>query len=351
MPQSYRPVTVASGAIAPGRPAADNSRMSSVTYLVADVGATNTRVIAAGPGGFVGAPVRMHTADYASSAELLADGMRRLGLEALTGCCLAIAGPVVAGAGRITNGTLTFDARALGSVAGCPVRIVNDFHALARALPVLDRLRPLGGGPDRVAPPGVKAVLGPGSGLGMGILVPTGAGWLVVPSEGGHGDLAPGTPLEAELLQLLHFEHGHVSWETVLCGPGLVHLYRAVCRLWGTEPEGATPEWITAQGIEADEPVCQQTLEIFFGLLGAAAGNLAVTVCARGGVYIGGGIVPKLADFAAASSLRRRFEERGNLSGYVRDIPLYLILDEEPGLLGALECLRSEQVEFSSTGR
>jgi len=312
--------------------------MSTPTYLIADVGATNTRVVAATVAGLAGAPVRMRTADYASSAELLVDGLRRLAIGTPAGCCLAIAGPVVSGAGRITNGTLEFDSGGLAAAAACPVLLVNDFQAQARALPALRRVRQFGGSAANGA--GVKAVLGPGSGLGMGILVPLGSNWRVVPSEGGHADLAPGTPLESELLQLLHAEHRHVSWETVLCGPGLVHLHRAVCRLWGVEPEPVTPEWITGQGVEADEPICHQTLEIFFGLLGAAAGNLALTVCARGGVYIGGGFVPKLGDFAAASPMRRRFEERGDLTAYVRDIPLYLVLDEEPGLLGALECLR-----------
>jgi glucokinase len=340
--------------------------MSNDTYLVADVGATNVRFAAASPAGFTGAPVRVRTADYASGAELLVDGLRRLGLERPAACCLAIAGPVADGAGRITNGSLAFDESPLAAAAGCPVRLVNDFQALARGLPALRRLRRFGG--PATPRHGVKAVLGPGSGLGMGILAPcdeidpaarspgtrgeqgtTGAfrqthlqRWLVLPSEGGHADLAPGTPLEAELLQLLQFEHGHVCWETVLCGPGLVNLYRAVCRLWGTQPDDATPEWITAQGVDAAEPVCHQTLEIFCGLLGAAAGNLAVTVCARGGVYIGGGIMPRLAAFAATSPLRRRFEERGKMTELAREIPLYLIEDPEPGLVGALEWLRGD---------
>jgi len=315
--------------------------MGTSHYLVADIGATNVRVAIASAAGTLDAVAHMRTADYANCRELLLDAIARLGAGTPTACCLAIAGPVVEGAGRITNGRLSFAATELTAAAGCPVRLVNDFHALARALPVLQRLQSIGApAGDWPARPGVKAVLGPGSGLGMGVLVPLDGRWLVVASEGGHGDLAPGTPLEAELLQLLQFEHGHVCWESVLSGPGLVNLYRAVCRLWGSEPQPASPEWITAQGLDAREPVCHQTLEIFFGLLGAAAGNLALTVCARGGVYIGGGIVPQLAAFAAASPLRRRFEERGKLSDFVRDIPLYLILDQEPGLVGAAECAR-----------
>jgi glucokinase len=312
--------------------------MTTATYLVADVGATNTRFAVGAPSGALGDPVRLHTADFSSAAALVEEGMALLGVAAPAGLCLAIAGPVADGAGRLTNGSLAFDARDLGAALGAPVRIVNDFHALARALPVLRRLRKLGGVSTGV-PDGIKVVIGPGSGLGMGILVPHGGDWLVVPSEGGHADLAPGTPLEDELLQLLQFEHGHVSWETVLCGPGLVRLYGAVCRLWGAEPEPATPEWITRRGATGEDPVCHQTLEVFFGLLGAAAGNLAVTVCARGGVYVGGGIVPALADFAATSALRARFDQRGRFSDYLRGIPLALILDDAPGLRGALECL------------
>ncbi|MBX3707642.1 MAG: glucokinase [Pseudomonadales bacterium] len=310
--------------------------MSENTHLVADIGATHTRMALAGPNGRLGPPVRLRTGEHADAVDLLRAGLALLAGATPAGCCLAIAGPVVDGVGRLTNGRLEFDQARLGRELGAPVRVVNDFHALARGLPALRDLHQLGGG----APAhGVKAVLGPGSGLGMGVLVPHGAGWLVLPSEGGHADLAPGTPLEAELVQLLQFEHGHVSWETVLCGPGLVNLYRAMCRLWGTEPEPATPEWITQTGVDAAQPICHQTLEVFFGLLGSAAGNLAVTVCARGGVYLAGGILPQLAGFAAASPLRRRFEERGNMSALVRDIPLYLIRDPDPGLVGALACL------------
>jgi glucokinase len=254
-----------------------------------------------------------------------------------------MAGPVRQGQGRITNGRLVLSERALTSLLGCPARLVNDFYALAASLPALKKLQQVGGG----APAdGAKAVLGPGSGLGMAALVPVPGGWQVVPSEGGHADLAPGSPLELELLSVLQQSGETVCWETVLSGPGLVRLYRAVRTLWGlspaadSEPE-ATPEWVARQGVGAADPLCHQALEMFFGLLGSAAGNLALTMLATGGVYVGGGIVPRLAEFAAASPLRRRFEERAGLSELVAGIPLYLILDEQPGLVGAIECWRS----------
>jgi len=146
--------------------------------------------------------------------------------------------------------------------------------------------------------------------------------------------------LELEVLSLLHQRYDRVCWESVLSGPGLVNLYDAVSAIWGGKPEPLSPEAISERGRDAVDPVCHQTLELFLGWLGAAAGNLALTLCARGGVFIGGGILPALVDMVADSPLRRRFEERAGLEDYVADIPIYLITDEFPGLTGALACLR-----------
>jgi glucokinase len=299
--------------------------------LVADIGATHARFTLADADGPCGEPVLLDTADWHDGEALVREALVRLG-GAPARACLAVAGPVRDDRATITNGALRFDAAALGARLGMPVRLVNDFHALAAALPYLRELRHLGGPPSM---PGIKAVLGPGSGLGMGVLVPVGDAWQVVPSEGGHADLAPGSRLELELLGVLQAELGHVCWESVLSGPGLVRLYRAVCVVWGTAPRDLDAAAISRHGVDADDPVCHQTLEVFCALLGSAAGNLAITVSALGGVYLGGGILPRLADFLAASPLRRRFEDRGAMTGMVREIPLYLILDRHPGLIGA----------------
>lgn len=302
-------------------------------WLVADIGATHARFAGAGDGGLVGPPLLLRTGDFATQEALLARVLEWSGAGRPDAACLAIAGPVENGRGRITNGSLTFDAGALTAALGCPVYLINDFQALARGLPELGKLQRIGGG--QPADGGLKAVLGPGSGLGMSMLMPLDGGWRVLPSEGGHADLAPGNPLEMELLGILEGDRGHVCWEDVLSGPGLVRLYQAVGRLWGGEVEPVAPEWITARGITAEEPICHQTLEVFCGLLGSAAGNLALTTWATGGVYLGGGILPAMADFLADSPLRRRFEERGAMSGRFREVPLYLILDPAPGLVGA----------------
>lgn len=308
-------------------------------FLVADIGATRARFCRLAAG-VLGEPVVLATGDYAAAGELIRAAQRRLSLSAVAGACFAVAGPVVDDRISVTNGELVFATGELEGSLGFPVRLVNDFHALARAVPDLARLEQLGGDAGSSTGRTVRAVLGPGSGLGMSVLVPEGrAGWRVLASEGGHADLAPGNHLEQELLNVLLAEHRSVCWETVLSGSGLVRLYRAVATLWGMPSDDLTPEQISERGVHADDPICHQALEMFFGLLGAAAGNLALTVCARGGVYIGGGIVPGLVEFARSSPLRRRFDERADLQSFIEPIPLYVILDEFPGLKGAAACL------------
>lgn len=304
--------------------------MSDYPLLLADVGATNARFAAVT--GEERRVVVLRTRDFESAVRLVEQARAALSLDAIRGCCLAIAGPVMDGVGAITNGRLRFDGAALEALLGAPVVVVNDFQALAMAVPHLRELTQVGGVAGQSGP---RVVLGPGSGLGVAFLLPRGDGWEVLPSEGGHADLAPGNLLEIEVLSLLHQQHDGVCWETVLSGPGLVNLYRAVCAVWGSHCEELAPEDVSARGVTAEDPVCHQTLELFLGWLGAAAGNLALTVCARGGVYIGGGIIPALGDFVLNSPLRRRFEERAGLAAYVRDIPLHLIREAHPGLLGA----------------
>lgn len=314
--------------------------MANGAYLVADIGGTNAR-LALTDGMQLSSPiVVVETASLKDVADLAEAALVAFDGQSVDGCCVAMAGPVHADQGSLTNVSLTVSAEGLGAALGCPAKVVNDFYAMARGIPYLRRLRQVGPGKPR---DGVRALLGPGSGLGMAVLVPMRERPpLVLPSEGGHADLAPGSPLEQEVLGLLAARLPHVSWESVLSGPGLVNLYGALCAIWGVPEETLTPEEISRQGLVVEDPVCHQVLEMFFGFLGAAAGNLALTVCAEGGVFIGGGIVPKLIDFVASSPLRRRFEERGVLADYAAQIPLYVIEDEFPGLLGAIACLADQ---------
>lgn len=319
--------------------------MADPVQLIADIGATHSRIAIVDGDGW-----RSHTfatAEYANVPELLNDAAQRLQYVQVSESCFAVAGPVVGDSVTITNGRLQFEAAQLAELLGCPAKVVNDFFALACGVPEFRELLQIGGRDE--ASSSVRAILGPGSGLGMAILVPSGDRWRVLPSEGGHADLAPGNPLEQEILSLLQHKISTVCWESVLSGPGLVNLYEVVCQLWGSKPKAATPEWISTQGVNADDPVCHQTLEIFFSLLGSAAGNLALTVCARGGVYIGGGIVPALKDFVVSSPFRRRFDERGDMQEFVRDIPVFVILDPDPGLIGARAYLNQQlALEFGA---
>jgi glucokinase len=312
----------------------------SAAILVGDIGGTNARLAIADSAGQLTRIGNYPSANYASGAVLVRQFLQEQAITAVAGCCIAIAGPVIAGSGRLTNGQVVCDEAELRSVIGAARSLViNDFTAIGHALPTLEAnwLRTIG---PAISGSGTKAAIGPGTGLGMGFVVPDGDRWRVLPSEGGHGSFAPSDPLEAEVFALLLQQHGFVAWETVLCGPGLVNLYQTVCSVWGAHPETLTAADITARALTVNDPVCHQTLEMFCNLLGTAAGNLALTVCATGGVYLAGGIPPRIADFLEGSQFRRRFEDRGPLSGYVKVIPTYLVLEPELGLRGAAAACR-----------
>ena len=295
--------------------------------LVADIGATNARFALATEGRIESDVVVLPT----STPQLLEAAFAQF--SDVTSACLAVAGPVAGGRATITNANLSFAEPELTAMLGCPVKLINDFAAVSYSTRVARSLVQVGSG--EVDPVGVRAAIGPGSGLGMGILVPTSNGWIALDSEGGHADLAVASALEAELWSVLSAQASPVTWESVLSGPGIVRLHQAVCSVWGAPTEPLTSERIVALGVGVEDPVCHQTLEVFLGWLGAAAGALALTVCARGGTYIAGGIVPTIADQLASSPMRRRFDDRGPMAELARALPLFVICDEYPGLLGA----------------
>ena len=299
----------------------------------ADIGATNSRFRVADAAG----ADREHlcgTGDHGDAKSLIAAGLGGGGADVL---CLAVGGPIVDGRARLTNGALEFDERVIARELDIGhVVLVNDLVALGTEVPHLDAasLRSLGG----AAGAGTRAVIAPGSGLGMALVSGDGP---VLPSEGGHAPFAPADPLEQELLGVLARDLGYVPWEDVLSGPGIGNLYRAVCAVWGATPENIVSSEVTERGRTLADPVCHQTLDVYCAVLGNAAGALCVTTCARGGIYLGGGIVPHIADFLVESGFRRRFEERGRMTDYVRDVGTAVILDDSAGLAGALRYARS----------
>jgi glucokinase len=255
---------------------------------------------------------------------------------------VGIATPITGDQVRMTNHNWAFSIadfkRSLG-VARCLV--INDFTALAMSLPALQPADLRRVGADGKAMPGAPlALLGPGTGLGVSGLLPAGGDrWAAIGGEGGHVTLGAQDDEEAAVLALLRRQFGHASAERVLSGPGLLNLYRAVCELQGVAPQPYAPEQLTDAAKGASDSQAVATVRLFTGLLGGVAGNLALTLGALGGLYLGGGILPRLGVAFDEVLFRRRMEDKGRYRQYLADIPSWLITASAPALLGASRAL------------
>ncbi|MEY3252618.1 MAG: hypothetical protein RL227_1591 [Pseudomonadota bacterium] len=313
--------------------------------VLADVGGTNARFAwQAGPGQPVEAVMNLPCAEHDSLAEALRSYLLRTQRTMPPDCCIAIANPVVGDRVAMTNHHWTFSIRELRAQLGLQrLLVVNDFTALALALPRLgaaDRWQ-LGGGD---AQPGAAiGLIGPGTGLGVSGLLPDGrGGWLPIQGEGGHATLGATTAREAAVLELLREWHGHVSAERAVCGQGLVDIHLALQRLpgHGAVAQDLTAAAITEAALAGNDARCTEALQLFCAFLGIAAGNLALTLGARGGVFIGGGIVPRLGRWIEGSPFRARFEAKGRFAAYLQPVPVYVIdTPQSPAFLGAAEAL------------
>jgi glucokinase len=248
---------------------------------------------------------------------------------------LAIAGPVKDDRCEFTNCPWTVDSRAMRDrFEFQSVHLINDFEATALSLPHLAKqdLRSIGEG--RGVPGAPMVVLGPGSGLGVAGLVQNGAGHVVVPTEGGHATMAANSFREDAVLNVLRRRYGHVSAERILSGPGIENLYEVIAALNGAAVPPRNAAQITVAALEGACPTSREALNMFCAMLGAFAGNLALTYGARGGVYIAGGIAPRILDFLANSEFRPRFEQKGRLTAYLKAIPTRVILHPAATFLG-----------------
>ncbi|MGC1577276.1 MAG: glucokinase [Beijerinckiaceae bacterium] len=314
---------------------------SDAVRLVADIGATNARF------GLVSAEGTTVHSNTFSGKEFptLADAIRaylaRIGSHPKPRVgCLAIAGPASSDQIRMTNRPWNFSVSALRDELGFErLEVINDFTAVALALPHLaisDRMTVGGAMPTAARP---IAVLGPGSGLGVSGLIPAGAGWLPLQGEGGHVTMAPATDRESAVLDLMRRRFGQVSAERCLSGPGLVNLYTCLAALEGVSVETFTPAQITDQAMVDRDRLCRETTEMFCTMLGTIAGDLALTLGAQGGVYIAGGIVPRLGTRFVESGFRARFQAKGRLSPYLASIPTYVVTHPLPAFLGCAAAL------------
>jgi glucokinase len=236
---------------------------------------------------------------------------------------------------RMTNSEWTYSIEAVRRQVGLETLLcVTDFTALAMALPHLapQASRQLGGGEPVINCP--IGLLGAGTGLGVSGLVPSRSGWVPLETEGGHATFSPFSEREIELLRLAKQTWPHVSLERFISGMGLELIYRLLMESRGKEAEPLRAPDITARALSGECAWCNEVVEIFCQMLGTAAGNLALTLGARGGIYIGGGIVPRLGERFFASGFRQRFEEKGRFSSYLSHIPVYVILDTYAALTG-----------------
>ena len=316
-------------------------------WLVADVGGTNVRFgLVDDEGGEVRHVQVFATAAYAGPAQAAvaylaqrqaADARFRAPRAAAFAVATAVEREPIA----LTNAGWSFTCEQLQAALGVErLRVLNDFEALALALPSLgpERLCVIGPWPPA---PGTRAVVGPGTGLGVGAVVPTAAGWHAVPGEGGHATLAAGDDFEAAVIAHARREFAHVSAERLLSGIGMPVLYRAVAAAEGVSAPALDAPAIVQAALDGTDPLAHRTLDTFCALLGSFAGNVALTFGARGGLYVGGGIVPRFAERFAASRFRERFEAKGRFAPYLRAIPTPLIVDPLSALVGAAAPLRS----------
>ena len=312
--------------------------------LLADVGGTNARFAwQAGPGEPITDVRVLPSAEHARLQDAIHVYLNDLGRGTPDAVAIAIANPITGDQIRMTNHHWSFSQSAVKAEFGFnTLRLLNDFTALALALhdlPAAD-LRPVGGG---VALPGAAiGLVGAGTGLGVSGLLSNGfGGWVPLEGEGGHVTLPAVTARERLVMDGLARRYGRCSAERVCCGQGLLDTYGLLCQADGVAPGGvASPAGVSEAALQAGHPQALEALHIFCAMLGSVAGNLALTLGARGGVYIGGGIVPQLGTWFEGSPFRARFEAKGRFRGLLADIPVWVITSRQsPALMGAARAL------------
>lgn len=304
--------------------------------LIADIGGTNAR-FALQVDGTIRDEVVLACADYPDIVSAVEAYLLQIGATAggrPQEGAIAIAGPVGGDEIRMTNHAWRFSAAAVRRALGLKrFMVLNDWTAMAMAVRHLPQHELVQVGGSHSEPQAAIALLGPGTGLGVSGLVHHQGAWIPVPGEGGHVTFAPADRRELEILQRLWKQYSHVSAERLLSGPGLVVLYQTLCQLKSVPEQALSPAEITQLGL-SNHPICKETLEIFCGMLGTMAANLVVTLGAVGGVYIGGGIVPRLLEFFVTSPFRSRFEAKGRYERYLAPVPAWVIMSKEPALVG-----------------
>lgn len=322
--------------------------------LIANIGARFARfALETAPGAFE----QMQTfacAGHAGMLEVCRAYLARVEGPAPIHAVLALATPVTGDRVHLTNRDWSFSIDAIRAELGLQTLLaVNDFLAMAMALPRLSdtQRRQIGGG--RATADGVIGLLGASTGLGTSALVPRGGRWITLPSEGGHASFAPADETQVTILRHAWKRWEHVSAERLLSAPGLVLMHDALREAAGAQSPGPSPaaDTIIRRGVGGEDPLCATVLECFCDMLGTQAANLALTLNATGGIYVGSTIVRALGEFLPRSGFRRAFERKGRFSGFTAAIPTYMILTDQCSLFGAAQALREHLEDQGGAGR
>lgn len=347
----------------------------SKTQLVGDVGGTNARFALLDELALPVAPRTLRTDDFPSLGAAIGTYLKEQEINTVDAAAIAVATPVTGDSVKLTNNHWSFSIEETRRQLGMDrLHVINDFTALALSVRHLpdEELIKIGGG-DPVADHAI-AVIGPGTGLGVSGLIPCGAHWNALQGEGGHVSLGVRTVREIAVYEILMKKFRHVSAERFLSGPGLVNVVAALREIDGFKPLELSPAEVTQLGMTnfnanvpqagsaihsqndtdalpdtlavsasvagpEDIASCEEALNMFCELLGSCAGNLVLTLGAEGGVYIGGGVVPRLGEFFAQSHFRREFEAKGRMQAYLEKVPSYVIHSKYPALVGAAQLL------------
>jgi len=306
-------------------------------YLLADIGGTYAR-FALATGHVVGPVWSVEVEARPTIIEAMRDflAVEHAGAK-IDGALLAVAGPVEGGRCRLTNAAWTIEEGAIAHAFKLSwVRVVNDLEAVAAGLPDLPTSQTRLVGPDTPLIGAPMAIISPGTGLGIACLLAGSRGRRVITSEGGHAAIAAIDEKSDKVVGILRRQFGRVSAERVLSGVGLCNLYQAIAKLEAARVASLTPAQVTAGAFDGSCPMCREAVDMFCALLGAVAGDLALMFGARGGIFIGGGIVPRFVDYVTRSGFRRQFENKGRLQSYLARIPVRVIMHSNPAFTGLL---------------
>lgn len=303
--------------------------------LIGDVGGTNARFALLSGNGVIHSSYTLVTSEYPTITQAIRAYLELVGTPIVTEAAIAIANPVHGERICMTNHDWAFSIEETRQELSLThLLFKNDFAALAMSVPLLqeNELQQIGGEVSKRQ--NTLAVIGPGTGLGVSGLLREGGSWIAVCGEGGHVSISPGNQRELAILRVCWEEFSHVSAERLVSGMGLQNIYRAICKLENKLADDLTPADISSMAISAENVYCEESLAIFCALLGSVAGNLVLTLGAFDGVYIGGGIVPKLGDYFRASEFRSRFEAKGRFVHKLAPVPAYVIKAKYPALIG-----------------